>query len=122
MNQRKFFILSVLMFLFTSCIKRYNNQKVYECAIGQVVDIYYSTNSCCFYCVGNESSLKHVKFLDKVIIDPSSKDCDGCSFTGAFKFKALNTGTDTIYLKYHHGGQSCGDSASSQEIYVVEVK
>ena len=60
--------------------------------------------------------------MDKKIIDRGPDDCEGCTYTGAFIFKAESIGTDTIKLKHLTATDSCDNNNTSAEIYVIEVK
>lgn len=123
-NNVNFLAICLLgLMLLLACKELPKNKDKYQVKIGEKVDIFYSTNSCCYYCVSNSVDLKHVKFLENNTIDSGPKDCDGCHFTAAFEFVAISAGRDTICLKHQSGSQNCSDSAGlGQETYVIEVE
>ena len=53
----------LLLALSVSACTSYENKNRYEVSVNEKAEIYYSTNSCCFYCVSNERQLKHVKLV-----------------------------------------------------------
>ncbi|WP_314518663.1 hypothetical protein [Xanthocytophaga agilis] len=90
-----------------------------------MVEIYYFTNSCCYYCIVNEKSLSHVQFIKSKAVGETeaSRMCDGCDHPAAFVFKAIKPGIDTIRLDRPMALESCDSTYSKdQELYVVEVK
>jgi hypothetical protein len=116
-------ILPLLLLLeLYGCRKYYRNKKIYEVHLGERIEIYYSTNSCCYYCIDTISKFKNIEFLENKIVEPDPKNCSGCNYIGAFIFKAKSIGNDTIKLKFKV--QSAPDSESSAEIvgkYIVSV-
>jgi hypothetical protein len=121
MNQRLLLFLIGLI----NCIScnRYENKKRYEIPVGKTVEIYYSTNSCCYYCLANENELKHIKFVDKKMIDPGPRDCEGCDYTGAFVFKTESKGVDTVKLKLIEATMECDTNDNiTLERYIIEAK
>ena len=99
-----------------------NYEDKYEITVGETVEIYYSTNSCCYYCLSNEKDLKHVKLLETKTIDSSPEDCAGCNYTAAFVFKAESVGIDTIELKLMGGTMDCDSNDVKPEKYIVDIK
>lgn len=100
----------------------YKNKEHYEVAIGDTFEIYYSTNSCCYYCVANNDTLKHIKLIEDKIVNKDKSDCDGCDYTAAFSFKAISKGVDTVSLKLLEANSSCLDTTVSSEKYIIDVK
>lgn len=100
----------------------YDNKERYELTVNENAEIYYSTNSCCFYCLANEDQLKHVKLVEQKTIDPGPSDCEGCNHTGAFVFVGTSVGVDTIQLKHLTATMNCDSSAIRVENYIIEVK
>jgi hypothetical protein len=99
----------------------YKNQEVYDIKLGDSCRIYYSTNSCCFYCIYNRNELDNVALINDLVLDEGPKDCDGCSVQYAYVFKGIKAGTDTVQLKTLPASQSCEDSAYVAK-YVIRVK
>lgn len=100
----------------------YENKDRYEVSINEKVEIYYSTNSCCFYCVSNEKQIKHVKLLESKTMDSSPSDCVGCEYTAAFVFEGKYVGIDTIELKRLGAREDCENNDVKPERYIIEVK
>jgi hypothetical protein len=102
--------------------KSYKNKPVYNVAVGESVEIYYSTNSCCFYCVANQMALKNVELIAEKNIKDDPEDCQGCNYVSAFVFKATSVGTDTVFLKNPTASSTCEDITFEPEVYVINVK
>ncbi|MCC6722442.1 MAG: hypothetical protein IT243_09595 [Bacteroidia bacterium] len=102
--------------------KSYNNKPVYELKIGETLEIYYTTNSCCYYCFAKEQKLEHIEFVEDKTVDKGPKDCDGCDYTSAFVFKAKTVGTDTVRIKNSVASEQCETSDNPTQKYVVIVK
>ena len=102
--------------------KNFDNQPQYEINVNETVDIYYTTNSCCYYCILNEANFRHVENVGQKIVDPGIKDCVGCDYVGAFTFKATSAGIDTVRLKLAAASESCEEADSPIEKYVVIVE
>ena len=113
--------LSLFSLCFYGCGSHKNKDK-YEIKVGETVEIYYSTNSCCSYCVSNEKSLKHVKLMGKKTIDNGPKDCAGCNYTAAFIFKGKSVGIDTLELKLLVASMDCDSNDVKPEKYIIEIK
>lgn len=110
------YLLSLLVFGCTN----YENQPEYEIMVGETIDIYYSTNSCCYYCFENENSLNHLTVVGRETVDPGPSDCEGCNYTVALTFKATSIGSDTIRLKHLEALQDCSDDVEP-ELYIINV-
>lgn len=108
-------------FLLSSCTD-YKNKPVYQVKVGEEIEIYYNTNSCCYYFL-DEKELQYVKKIRE-----ESKEgfkiisCDGCTTTTGYVFKGIKIGVDTIRLKKMYGGDSIGSKPILEEIYIVKVK
>jgi hypothetical protein len=113
--------LALIGVVFCRC-KEYENQNEYEVKIGETVEIYYTTNSCCYYCLSNEKDLKHVKLIERRKIDGGKKDCAGCNYTAAFVFKAVSIGIDTIELKLLGAAMDCDSNEVDSEEYIIRIK
>lgn len=116
-----------LIFTVASCAqlsskKNFTNREHYEILAGGQFEIYYTTNSCCQYCVLNGSELTVVKLVDDKVVKDYPKDCYGCDRASAFVFEAIAAGTDTIYLNSREASASCYELAGEPEKYVVTVK
>lgn len=119
-----FTIVSSVLF-FSSCKsnKDYKNKEAYSIKTNELCEIYYTTNSCCQYCVINESDLKHISLQEDKTVDDGPRGCDGCDFTNAFVFKGTSPGIDTVVLKHSTNGDECILSDTLKiEKYIVEVK
>ena len=93
-------ILLILLFYYGCNIfdnnYNYDNKYKYEINVGETVQIYYSTNSCCYYCITNKHELNHVDILETKTIDTGPEDCAGCNYMYALVFKAESVGIDTV--------------------------
>jgi len=116
-----FFCLSAISIIACQENKEYKNKEKYSLSVGETVEIYYSTNSCCHYAVTNKEELQHIKFVEDKVIDSGPKDCDGCDYTAAFVFKAESKGTDTVELKRLIASQPDDDSVQPEK-YIIEIK
>lgn len=117
-----FYIFPLLILLCCSSCKDYDNQAHYTIAVGETVDIYYKTNSCCYYCASNEVHFKHITTMDQKVVDSGPWNCDGCDFTGAFVFRGTSVGVDTVHLKLLGGGMECDEAGYTTEQYIIEVQ
>ena len=100
----------------------YENQAYYELEVGDLVEIYYSTNSCCYYCFSKQQNLEHLEFIEQKTVDSGPPGCAGCNYTSAYVFMAKSVGVDTIKLDMATGGEECGDRPTPLESYVVEIR
>ncbi len=114
-------LFSAIILLF-ACKREYINQPEYTLPIGEEVEIYFSTNSCCQYCILNSSDLEAVTYDREITVEPYPDDCAGCSFTGAFVFKAMQPGTDTIYLNVREMSKDCYELDGEPEMYIIHVQ
>jgi hypothetical protein len=119
---QKIIFLSTLLISLLSCKKEYVNQPEYTLKKGETLDIYFSTNSCCEYCVLNRGELEAVTYENEITVEPYPDDCAGCSFTGAFVFKAIAPGTDTILLNVREASADCFELDGEPEMYIVHVQ
>ena len=117
----KILLLLITGLSFNAC-ENHENKERYEISIGDQVEIYYSTNSCCYYCIANEQDLKHIAFVNKKMIDSGPKDCDGCNYKSAFIFEGKSLGIDTVKLRLSLAAEACNENNIHEEIYVVEIK
>ena len=121
---KKSIIISCLILtgILTACsAKEYVNQNTYELSVGDQLELYYTTNSCCYYCFNGEE-LQHLEYIDDRVMIPYEDGCDGCDQTEAFVFEAKSVGVDTIYMALVEGGEDCRIDKSSAQKYVVTVK
>jgi hypothetical protein len=98
----------------------YKNQELYDIKLDDSCRIYYSTNSCCFYCIYNRNDLDNVTLSNNLVLDEGPKDCNGCNAQYAYVFKGIKTGEDTVQLKSLPASKSCEDSAYVAK-YVIRV-
>ena len=120
---KKLFLLSTISLFLLSCDNQevYENKEFYEIQIGESVEIYYATNSCCYFCCANRSDLTHVSFLEEKTVDSGPSDCDGCAFTGAFVFVGQTEGIDTVKLISRTANQDCDSITEPTENFIIKV-
>jgi len=106
---------------FGGCNKYVNKDK-YTISVGEKLDLYYSTNSCCYYCLSNEKALKHISLLGRKTIDTGPKDCEGCNYIAAFTFQGESIGVDTVYLQLLEAPMDCNADEGQIEKYIIEIK
>lgn len=102
--------------------KAYTNKSHYSIAIGDTLEIYYTTNSCCQYCQPNAEKLRHLKYVGSKIILAERKDCIGCSQTSARMFLAKSKGIDSIKDATIGPLDNCSDTIKDLKNYIIEVK
>ncbi len=100
----------------------YKNKQRYSATIGDTIEIYYSTNSCCKYCQPNAASFKHLEYIGQKIVIPEPNDCEGCNHTTALLFVAKSKGIDTIRGGIIAPLENCNDSTENLDKFVVEVR
>ncbi len=115
------FLVIFLVLTFSAC-KKYVNKDRYIISVGEELDLYYSTNSCCYYCITKEEGLKHITFSGRKTIDEGPNDCVGCNFTAAYTFRGKSVGIDTIELKLLAATMSCEEDEGRSEKYIIEVR
>ncbi|MBO9702817.1 MAG: hypothetical protein J7604_21570 [Sporocytophaga sp.] len=115
-------LLVILLGLTLGGCNKYTNKEKYVISIGKKLDLYYSTNSCCCYCLSNEKELKHINLLGRKMIDKRPKNCEGCNYIAAFTLQGKSIGVDTIELKLLTATMSCDESEGQIERYIIEVK
>ncbi|MGH1336078.1 MAG: hypothetical protein ACRBFS_08110 [Aureispira sp.] len=118
---KKITFLVLISIIFYNC-SNYKNKINYKTKVGEIVEIYDSTNSCCYYCLSNEKDLKHIKLMERKTIDEPSKDCDGCNHTEAFVFKTESIGIDTVELKLLEATMECDNNGIESKKYIIEIK
>jgi hypothetical protein len=117
------FTIIFLSLIFQGCKNKvYNNKPIYEIGVNETVEIYYSTNSCCRYCILNEKELKHIKLMDDKLIVAEKEGCEGCSHTSAFVFLGTSKGIDTLELKNSAVSLNCDSNNVEPEKYIIEIK
>ncbi len=100
----------------------YKNKPKYFINIGDTIEIYHSTNSCCKYCQPNADELQHLELIGSKIVIPSIKDCDGCNYTSALMFVAKSSGIDTIKDVIIPPLSECNESLANLNKYTVRIK
>lgn len=115
--------LTLSIFALLSIVSRcdFENQPVYDVEVGDTFEIYYTTNSCCHYCVLNQEDLEHIELVETKTVKTDGR-CAGCNSTRAYVLKVLSPGTDTIRIAEVPGGQSCEEYDGPVEEYVVNAK
>ncbi len=120
---RKIIFLIFFALPFFSCEKKtFENKPQYELNVNETVEIYYSTNSCCYYCLVNGSDLQHIELITEKTVDPGPRDCNGCNYVAAYIFKATTPGVDTVKLNHATANKPCYGTEAPPEKYVVVVK
>ncbi len=119
-----FILMFVSAFLSTLCCtqKTYENKPFYKLKVNETVEIYYSTNSCCYYCFAEDQNLNHIEFLEDKTIDSGPKDCAGCNFVAAFVFRAKSPGIDTVKLLHSVASKPCEEAEGPPEEYIIQVE
>ena len=121
MNQNTLLICLGLFII--SCTKKtYENKSSYELKVNETVEIYYSTNSCCYYCFAEEQNLNHLEFVEEKTIDRGPKNCDGCNYIAAYVFRAITPGIDTVKLKHATASEPCRDAEIPAEEFIIVIK
>lgn len=100
----------------------YKNKEKYEIKVGETVEIYSATNSCCFYCHVSKDQYKHLKFIEGKTVDKGNKMAEGNTVTTAWIFKAESIGKDTVVLRHLYAADECDSSDAVPEMYIIEVK
>jgi TusA-related sulfurtransferase len=112
-----------LLALLSSCRDNplHLNHAVYKIKPGEVIEIYTTTNSCCHYCEPDPNKFHCISFEKRETVEKAPEDCDGCSSTEGWKFRALRPGKDTVLFRLVVGGENCSDSLKVSEKYMVIV-
>lgn len=105
-----------------STFESYKNKKVYSIHIGDTLEIYYSTNSCCKYCSPNAKKLNHLRFIGTKNVVHSKKGCEGCNWTKALVFVAQSTGIDTLKDAIVPPMTKCNDSLKELSNYIIHIR
>jgi hypothetical protein len=100
----------------------YKNKSYYLVNIGDTIEIYHSTNSCCKYCQPNADKLQHLEYIGSKVVIPSKKDCEGCNYTSALLFVAKSVGFDTIKDAIIPPVSDCNETIEGLTKYIVQVK
>lgn len=123
-------IFLLFLLLLTACTNNqhfrteddYKNREKYSVIIGDTIEIYYTTNSCCLYCQPNAEQLNHLKYAGKRIMIREPKGCEGCNHTAALLFVAKSEGVDTIYGGIITPTAKCNDSLKALNRFIVEIR
>jgi len=116
----KIVLTFLLGFLFYGCTN-YENKERYSISVGEKVEIYYFTNSCCTFEIANLESLDNIQFLEQKSIDTGPNDCSGCESTYALVFKAITPGVDTLKLKHIVHSSPNDTNNDEQNKFIIEV-
>jgi predicted secreted protein len=114
------FIYILFIFVLISCsnqqkgIKNFTNKKVYKLKVGETFEIYYSTNSCCYFCLSNTNQSIVNQISNKRIKDNLDETCAGCDALYSLKFKAVKKGEAYIYTKIVPASKACSDSTLNE--------
>jgi hypothetical protein len=103
-------------------VKVFKNKSTYSINIGDTLEIYHSTNSCCKYCQPNADKLKHLNFIGSKNVIPAKKGCEGCNWTSALMFVAKSSGVDTIKDVIISPTSVCSDTIKGLSNYIVKIK
>ncbi len=121
MKKAMYLILVLLCMRCAEVVPEYKNKEVYNIAIGETIDIYHVTNSCCRICVANLDSLQYTSQIDDSIIYKDG-DCAGCSYTVAISIMGIQAGSDTLRFTNQSGGSACGQEVYHSYLYIVNVE
>ena len=119
-QMKPIFITIIFLSLFYNFDKK-TNKDVYNVTSGEKIEIYFSTNSCCYYCISNKEELDNVKFIEQKVIELGDKNCVGCNYKGAFVFIAESIGSDTIKIQNVTANTKCDSSELGIEKYIINV-
>jgi len=114
-------VLIILLGVLVYGCKNYENKERYTISVGEKVEIYYFTNSCCTFEIANIESLDNIQFLEQKSIDTGPNDCSGCESTYAFVFKAIAPGVDTLKLKHVVISERNDNNNDEQTKFIIEV-
>ena len=119
----KFTVSLLFIICLFSCesFKDYSNKQRYTVSVGDEIPIYYSTNSCCYYCLLYEKDLKHIELEERMILDYGPEECEGCNYQAVFRFKAKSIGIDTVKLVSVSANEICDSTTNAIESYIIEV-
>ncbi len=98
------------------------NKPFYLIHVGETMDLYLGTNSCCKHCWLDNAQVEHVRFIGEEVIETS--DLAGGSGRTAWTFQGLSPGTDTLRIAWVTAGIPCDaqDGVRNQmNTYIVEV-
>jgi hypothetical protein len=118
-NETKFPVTRIKQLSITNY---YKNKPKYSINIGDTIEIYHTTNSCCNYCQPNADELQHLVYIGSKIVIPSKKDCEGCNYTSALMFVAKSAGIDTIKDVIIPPLSECNESVANLNKYIVRIK
>jgi hypothetical protein len=113
-------VLSLFIGL-VGCEKDYSNQPEYQVEIGEMVTLYFSTNSCCQVCLSQKNDHQHISYVEEISVDPGPEDCAGCDYTMAFVFEAIAEGSDTVFLNHSLASESCYDQLIEDSKFIINV-
>lgn len=94
------------------------NQSQYALEVGDTLRIYYSTNSCCKFCIPTLDNLPHLKYLDHRCIIPSKRFCEGCNSTMEVSFKAISVGHTELKQGIISPASNCSNSAELETVKI----
>lgn len=93
---KKCFLILLVIF-FSSC-KNFENKDTYTIKIGETFQIYYSSGSATYFVIENKEKLKNIKLVEHKQLDNFNSKCDGCDSHYSFKFIGLSKGEETIAI------------------------
>lgn len=114
-------VLTIILAVILFACSNYENKERYTISVGEKVEIYYFTSSCCTFEVANLESLDNINFLEQKTIDTGPKDCSGCTGTSAFVFKAISPGMDTVKLKHIVISKRNDNNSDELNNFIIEV-
>jgi hypothetical protein len=101
--------------------KDFFNSDRYNISVGDTLRIYYTTNSCCYYCLPGKHESSLLEYIGEELVVPSEKDCDGCSSTSALLFVANSPGTVELKGRIVAASRGCEDSTATWETFFVHI-
>jgi hypothetical protein len=102
----------------------YTNQETYNVSVGDTVQIYFETNSCCYICVANQDKYAHLLYIgEKMVKNDNDKEglCAGCNSTLAQLFVAKSAGTDTVQIGIYLPANPCVEGSGELDSFIVNV-
>lgn len=100
----------------------YKNKTIYDIAVSDSCEIYYSNNSCCYNCIDQIHKLSTVQLIRTKLIDMGPEDCEGCDAQFAYVFRGVKPGIDTLIIKSTTATEDCQATGDTIGTYIIRVK
>lgn len=112
-------VLLPILLVLTACSRE--NKAFYSIHVGETMDLYLGTNSCCLHCWIDSAQVSHVRWISEEVIETSP--LDGGSGRMIWTFQGMTPGIDTLRIAWIPAGNGCevDDSTmmGSTKSYVV---